>query len=65
MTTLLTPLVWTPLKATALNTNAPGSNALNPLFSQFAAYINTIALAKNITHTPVVPTVLTNTILSA
>jgi hypothetical protein len=61
--TQLAPLQFTPLKTSALNANAPGSNALNPLFSHISAYINTISLAKNITYTPVNPTVLTNTIL--
>ena len=61
--TTLAPLQWTTLKTSSLNANAPSGNALNPLFEQIAAYINTIALAKNITYTPVVPTVLTNNIL--
>lgn len=63
--TTLAPLQWTTLKTSSLNANAPSGNALNPLFAQIAAYINTISLAKNITYTPVVPTVLTNTVLTS
>jgi hypothetical protein len=65
MTTALALLNWTPLKTTALNANAPGSNALNPLFAQIAAYINIANLAVNINTVPIFPTELTNTVLHA
>ena len=65
MTTSLEMLKWQPLKTSALNSNAPSSNALNPLFQQIAAYINIANLAENIHTTPIFPTTLTNTILHA
>lgn len=64
MPTPLAPLAWTPLKPSALNANSPYGNALNPLFSQIAAYINIQALALNITYTPVSPTIYTNSVLN-
>ncbi len=65
MPTPLAMLQWQPLKTTALNANEPAANALNPLFSQVAAYINTASLCCNITYTPLSPTILNNTTLYA